>query len=114
MFIPFEAAYRFAFTAVSGGKKSRSTVSFISVHSDISTPSQMRSRHRARVRSGLLGSEAVFAQGGNTEQFSQSRFVSLANRGLAVRLNPFGMFPAQCFTDRMLKLDVCVARARNG
>ena len=59
-----------------------------------------------RVTEGLGGS-ALLARRGDTEQFCEPQFVSLANRRLAIRLNPFGMFPAQGFMYLLLKLKVC-------
>src|SRR5262249_49924294 len=41
-----------------------------------------------------LGSSELLARGGDTEKFCEPRFVSVADRRLAIRLNPFRMLPA--------------------
>ena len=61
-----------------------------------------------------LSNRAVFTPGGNPEEFCQARLVELTRGTIAIGLNPFGMFPAQCFVDLLLKLNVCVVWVRNG
>jgi hypothetical protein len=48
----------------------------------------------------------VFAPGRKTQQLGEAGFVSLAHGTLAIRLNPFRMFPEQGFVDLLLKLNV--------
>ena len=52
------------------------------------------------------GSGAVFAVGRKTQQFCEARFVSFAHWTLAIRLNPFGMFPEQGFVHLPLKPNI--------
>ena len=55
----------------------------------------------------------VFALGKQTEKFCQAQFVCLAHGTLAIRLNPFGMFPEQGFVHLLLKLNVSLNVVRN-
>src|SRR6266498_1503081 len=59
------------------------------------------------------GSGAVFALGRKTEEFRETRFVSLTRRTPAIRLDPFGMFLAQGFVYLLLKVNVRLDGFRN-
>jgi len=48
----------------------------------------------------------MFARGRKTKQLSETRFVRLAGRTIAIRLDPFWMLDAQSIVNLSLKLSV--------